>query len=279
MKMENNIEYIRQFVSFSGKCPYQCNHCYTYCSGYDSYDSGINVYEIVEGLKNQSFDIVYISGHKENFIDPNEGLKLCEEIFKNFHTDIMVTTRNIFTQEQLDRFEKLNYAMKAENKDLYFCASIPALQSYKRLEPNPIIPNPYQRMENLKRVYDRGIQTFLTLRPLCPDSYIPIKEVLEIIEICEKSTSIVLSNGIVVDDEILNKLKGFPQNFACQQKPLMPCLKNNLSMKYVDVEKELDIIKQKCKSLKLPFFEHSLPAIKYLKKKKDSIVQPSVFTI
>lgn len=258
--------YKRQFVSFTGKCPYQCNHCYTFCTGYDSYDSGKNVKEIVKRLKNEEFDIVYISGHKENFVNPDEGIELSEQIFRKYNSDIMITTRNIFSQEQLEKINILNKKMKEKNKDLFFCASIPALQSYKKLEPNSIIPSPVQRIENLKKIYNLGIYTILTLRPLCPDAYIPIEEIIDIIELCKQHTSVVLSSGIVVDDEILRKLVGFPKDFVSQEKPLMPCLKNNISMIYVDVNEELKKIKEKCKECELVFFEHSLPAIEYLKE-------------
>lgn len=259
-----NNSYIREFVSFTGKCPYACNHCYTFCSGYDSYDSGKSVKEIISNLKNKVFDIVYISGHKENFINEEQGLELCEEIYRNFHTDLMVTTRSIFSPKNLDKFNKLNKLMKSENHNLFFCASIPALESYRKLEPSKIIPDPYSRIENLKAIFDIGIFTFLTLRPLCPDTYIPIKEILDIIDLCKNHTSIVLSSGIVVNDDILCKLDGFPKDFKSQDKELMPCLKNDLTMKYVDVHKELNLIKNKCNELNLPFFEHSLPAIDFL---------------
>ena len=263
--------YKRQFVSFTGKCPYQCNHCYTFCTGYDSYDSGENVKEIIDGLANKVFDIVYVSGHKENFANPKEGIELCEQIFEKYNSDIMITTRNIFNREELKKINLLNTKMKEENKDLFFCASIPAFQSYKKLEPNPIIPNPIQRIENLKRIFDLGIYTVLTLRPLCPNIYIPVDEITDIIEMCKQHTSIVLSSGIVVDDEILHKLIGFPKKFGSLEKPLMPCLKNNLTMRYVDVDKEISIVKEKCKECKLPFFEHSLLAIEYLKEMKKQI--------
>lgn len=263
--MENRKEYIRQFVSFTGKCPYHCNHCYTFCDGYDSYDSGNTVKEVVQKLQGEDFDIVYISGHKENFINPNEGLELCEQLFDNFHTDLMVTTRSIFNIEQLDRFEQLNIKMREQGKDLFFCASIPALESYSKLEPNKMIPDPFKRVENMIRVFERGIYTFLTLRPLCPDNYIPIEEIIRIIELCKDHTTVILSSGIVVDEAILKRLEGFPKDFRSQDKPLMPCLKNNLSMKYVNVDKELDLIRDKAKEYNIAFFEHSLPAIEYIK--------------
>ena len=260
--------YKRQFVSFAGKCPYKCNHCYTFCMGYNSLDSGNSIKEIVQGLQKEIFDIVYVSGHKENFVNPDEGIELCEQIFEKYCSDIMITTRNIFNQDQLTKIDILNKKMKEKNRDLFFCASIPALQSYKKLEPGLIIPSPIQRIENLKRIFNLGVYTVLTLRPLCPDSYIPIKEIIDIIEKCKQHTSVVLSSGIVMDDEILHKLVGFPKDFISQEKPLMPCLKNNLSMHYVDVDKELIEIKEKCKEYELPFFEHSLPAIEYLKEMK-----------
>lgn len=72
-----------------------------------------------------------------------------------------------------------------------------------------------------------------------------------------------------MDDEILHKLIGFPRIFNCQEKSLMPCLKNNISMRYVDVDVELQKIREKCAEKNLPFFEHSLPAIEYLKNKKE----------
>lgn len=262
----NKNNYKRQFVSFTGKCPYKCNHCYTFCSGYDSYDSGTTVAEIIDSLKNESFNIVYVSGHKENFLDADIGLDLCEEIFQNYQSDILVTTRNIFNIHQLHRLEKLNKNMKSLDCQLYFCASIPALQSYKKLEPNALIPSPKKRIENLINVFNAGIHTFLTLRPLCPDSYISIDEAVEIIEMCKDNVSIVLSSGIVVNHEILAKLKDFPPNFIGEELPLMPCLKNDIPMNYVDVKKELDIIKKECSKYGIPFFEHSLPAIEYLKK-------------
>ena len=258
-------EYMRQFVSFTGKCPYACNHCYTFCEGYDSYDSGNTVNEIVKKLQDEDFDIIYISGHKENFVNPDEGLELCEQLFDNYHSDIMVTTRSIFNVKQLDRFGRLNIKMREQGKDLFFCASIPALESYKKLEPNNMIPNPFKRIENIIRVFEKGIYTFLTLRPLCPDNYIPIQEILEIIELCKGYVTVILSSGIVVDDHILQRLENFPIDYKSQNKPLMPCLKNNLSMQYVDVDKELKMIREKAIECNIPFFEHSLPAIEYVK--------------
>ncbi len=34
--MKNAKNYIREFASFSGKCPYACLHCYTFNPKYDN---------------------------------------------------------------------------------------------------------------------------------------------------------------------------------------------------------------------------------------------------
>lgn len=261
------MKYTRQFISFSGKCPFKCNHCYTFCSGYDKNDLGNSVEDIIASLKEKQnrFDIVYISGHKENFINPDEGLRLCEELFSNFSCDIMITTRCVFNDEQLGRLSLLNNNMRSKGRDLFFCASIPALDSYKKLEPNAIIPSPDERITNFIRVSKMGIYTILTLRPLCPNEYIPVQELLRIIERCEDFSTAVLSSGIVVNYQILSKLQDFPTDFKSVEKPLMPCLKNDISMQYVDVSSELDKIEKKCIECEVPFFTHSMPAIEYIK--------------
>lgn len=261
------MKYSRHFISFSGKCPFRCNHCYTFCGGYGSEDIGTSVAEIIDSLrlKNKEFDVVYVSGHKENFINPDEGLSLCEEIFRNFSCDILVTTRCVFDSGQLERLSLLNQKMKEKGKDLFFCASIPALESYKKLEPNPIIPSPWERIINFQKVSEEGIHTILTLRPLCPNEYIPVEESTRIIDLCKDHSTVALSSGIVVNDEIKNKLLGFPEDYKSVPGPLMPCLKNNLSMHYVDVSKELAVIREKCDSCGIPFFTHSLPALEFIK--------------
>lgn len=261
------MKYTRQFISFSGECPFKCNHCYTFCSGYDKNDSGNSVTDIINELKEKQsrFDIVYISGHKENFINPDEGLLLCEELFANFLCDIMITTRCVFNDKQLRRLSLLNKNMKTKGRDLFFCASIPALESYKKLEPTSIIPSPEERINNFIRVSEAGLYTVLTLRPLCPDEYIPVQELLRIVDKCKDYTTAVLSSGIVVNNQILGKLNGFPPDFKSEKKPLMPCLKNDLSMQYVDVTNEIAAIKKKCVECQLPFFTHSMPVIEHIK--------------
>lgn len=266
--MSANIDqYKREFASFSGKCPYACLHCYTFTPEYHTVGEE-SISKIVNRLSGKNPDIIYISGHKENFIYPSQGLELGEKLFDAYHCDIMMTTRNVFEENEIKRLAELNYRMNNEGKDLFFCISISALESYKKLESNPAIPTPYQRMEFLSEVYNQGIDTFLTIKPLCPTEYIPIDETLKIIEECKNYSTVVLSSGIVVDDYILKRLKGFPTSFSSEKAPLMECLENNISVQYVNVSEELNKIENICNKYDIPFFQHSMPAVQYVKKIK-----------
>jgi DNA repair photolyase len=261
-----SLEDKRQFASFGGRCVFNCNHCYTFSHGYDI-NTTTSVQNIVSSLKDNKFEIVYISGHRENFVNPDEGLALCEEIFKEYNVDLLITTRNVFGSSQLSRLENLHKSMKEKGKALFFCSSIPATSSYKKLEPCSLIPKPYERMDFLRAVFDLGIFTLLTIRPLCPNEFIPIEEALEIVDKCHSFSSAIISSGIFVNDSILGRLKSFPAYDSNGKEPLMKCLeKKDVSGEYVKVDNEFTMIKNRCQKYGKELFDHSCPAIEYIKE-------------
>lgn len=259
----------RAFASFSGICPYRCNHCYTFIDEFVSKGKD-NIESIIDSLKGKDFEIVYVSGYRENFIKPSEGILLLERLYKEFGCDILLTTRAVFEQEFINRISTLNSEMKKNGNNLFLCISIPAYESYELLEPSKLIPSPEMRMDFLKKIHIEGIYTILTIRPLCPDSFIPTAETLKIINNVKSHCSAVISSGIVVNDYILDKLESFPTNFSYTESNIMNCLDNKIPVKYVDVEHELDTIEKHCKDLNIPFFKNSLPAINYLYDRDNS---------
>lgn len=267
MLMEE-LEKERVFVSFGGACPYRCRHCYTFCDNYQ-YDPILTVADLVNSLQSKKFSLVYISGHKENFVNPDDGLELCEEVFSRYSVDILLTTRNTFNEAQLERLNKLNERMKVANKDLYVCVSVPALKSYKKIESSFLIPSPDERIDFVKQIYERNIYTILTLRPLFPNSFIPISEPLEILQRCKAHVSAVISSGIVVDDTILRNLETFPKDITYNEGKLMKCLEQDINVRYVNVEQEYSEIEKFCKTHNIYLNEHSIPVIQYLKKTKN----------
>jgi DNA repair photolyase len=275
MELEIN-ESKRCIASLGGKCPYNCAHCYTFIDEYKT-EQVQSISEIVDNLHDKQFNIIYISGQRENFVNPHDGLELCEKLFSEYHTDIMITTRNVFNHDELNRLKQLHEQMKLANRDLYVCSSIPALVSYKKIEPSKLMPAPQKRIEFLENVHSFGIFSILTLRPLCPESFIPISEPLTIIEQCKNFIDAVISSGIVTHKSILPRLKGFPEKIDKERRLIMSCLKRNVYVDYVNVDRELLQIKDCCERLGLHFEEKSLSVVNYLKeKRKENSFQRAV---
>jgi len=262
-----DFERRRKVVSLGGKCPFNCLHCYTYCNEYKN-DTSDDIEKVVESLKNESFDIIYISGHRENFIDPDIGISLCERLFEEYQTDILITTRNIFNEDQRARMLELSEKMKKRNSFIYFCISIPSLDSYKKIETNPIIPSPSERINFLKQINEMGIVTLLTIRPLFPNEFIPTGECLNIISLCSQYTQAVISSGVVIDEKIKKRLMTFPEDYRYEPGLLMSCLNNPIDVEYVNVDNEINEIRKHCEKMGIPFFTNSMPAIDYIKSKK-----------
>lgn len=266
--MNTNFKIQRAFASFGSTCPYQCKHCYTYSDGFKN-ENRNNIDEIISELKSKSFNTIYISGYTENFIVPSKGIELIEKIYYEYNCNILFTTRNSFSNEDVLRLSKLNKNMKEKNALLIACVSISALDSYKKLEPNKIIPTPHQRIDFIHRLYNSGIKTVLTLRPVCPAEYIPTDEYLKILEMCNNNCSAVISSGIVLSQKIKENLIGFPENIDYVTKPIMNCLQQqNLLVDYVDTSIELKKISDMCNKYMIPFFDSSIPAVEYLYKEK-----------
>ena len=273
----NGKEYKREFVSFGGPCPFGCKHCYTFIPGYKK-DKEKSIELLLRPLNGiQKIDIVYVSGHKENFINPDDGIDLCEQIFSTAQCDILFTTRNCFSNSHIFRLSTLNEKMKQAGHDLFACVSIPALQSYTKIENPSIVPSPDDRMLTLKQLYNAGIFTMLTVRPLFHNRFIPIEEPLEIIDSCSDFSSVVLTSGLVTNSYISNALNYPADQKMKERKEIMKCLnQQDILVEYCDVSEEILAIKDFCSRKGLPLFceattdasSISLAAVDYLKSEE-----------
>lgn len=254
----------RVLVSFDGECPYYCKHCYTY--GLKKSVRNRTISEIVDSVKEEEFDIIYVSQRRENFVVPEEGLELCEALFERYHKDLIAITRNVFDTMQIERLSRLNQKMLSEGRQFFLSVSIPALESADVTENLAYIPSPEERIDFLHRVSDTGIKTFLMLRPLYPEKIIPIAEILELVNKCKEFVSGVVSSGLVTNISILEQLGFDEKDFEYSDNGKSDYLVGAIEdTKYVDVKKEMKLLSDYCCSVKVPFFEHSMPAINYVK--------------
>ena len=144
------------------------------------------------------------------------------------------------------------------------CVSIPAIASIKKLEPSSRIPSPKRRIRFLHQLHGLNIATVLTLRPLFPQSFIPIDELIDIIVSAASASSAVLSSGIVLEEGVQSRLRKLPADLHTVRAPLMPCLGNKYDVLYVDVEPELRTLRDVCSKRGLPFFTESISAVLHI---------------
>ena len=251
----------RAFVSFDEPCRYQCKHCYTYSIARQKYRT---IDEIVDSIGKESFDIVYVSQKTDNFSAPQRGLELCEKLVERYACNIFIITRSVFDKASIKRLVALNNHLLQIKRRLFIAVSINALDSYNISEDARFVPTPFQRIEFLRRLSQEGLSPILMVRPVLPDSLIPIEECLDVIKQCASSVSCVVSSGLGVNEDVLRRL-GIQEDtiqYCENQEYLQGAI--DCDIKFVDVHDELAQIENKCIEFNCPFFSHSMPALNYL---------------
>lgn len=259
----------RVLISFGGKCPFKCLHCYTFSSNFRETKNLFSIEDIVNDLKGRSpFEIIYVSGYNENFINPDKGIELVEALFAEYKCHILFTTRNIFNDKQIAKISRINTMMNSAGKNLFACVSISAYDSYKKIEISDKIPTPIERIEFLKKLYRENIITFLTLRPVFPNSFIPTTEYINILEKSYESCSAVITSGIYIDEDIINRIETFPKGYK-SKKMAWSCFEY-MRINKVDVSEELSNINTFCNERGVLVFPESITAINFFYTKIKS---------
>ena len=255
----------RELVSFTGRCEFDCKHCFAQeIVEPDERENGVE--DVINDLKDKIFDVVYISHNKENFLNPEKGVTLCEKIYENYRCDICVITRTEFTGDPLKRITELNSRMKETRNNLTFCISVPALESSDKIESSEFMPSPEARIRFAKKLKKLGIYSFVTIRPLFPDFVISTSEVHQIVDLCAGEVDAILTGGLCVTDHILQRLGLESSKLKFLASADSEYLQGtDVDFKEVDVRNEIDDLEQYCKSKRIPFFKHSMDALNNFK--------------
>lgn len=251
----------RVFVSFDEPCFFQCKHCYTYAIKRDHIRT---IDEIVNSISQEAFDVIYVSQKTDNFSDPNKGLELCEKLFSRYKKDLFIITRNVFCESEIKRLQMLKENMDSHKANLYIAISLNALDSNNICEDIRRVCTPEKRIEFIKELSLLGFKPILMLRPVFPDTIIPINECLQIIDCCAPYASCIVSSELGINNDILKRL-GFNKSDFCylaNQEYLQGAI--DCEIDFVDVRKELDIIQKECEKCNCRFFSHSMPALNYV---------------
>lgn len=254
----------RELISFDGICPYNCKHCFVLNMN-DVLERSTE--DIVNSISDKEFDVVYISHYKENFVDPDKGLELCEKIFDRYKCHVFIITRAVFDDHHIHRLNSLKKIMKKSNKEIFVAISIPALESSYIFESHNLVPTPEQRIECLKKLNSQNIPTLLAIRPLLSNKFIKYDEIERLIKKSYVYVDSILASGLVVNNEISKKMGIDFTNEEFKNADESGYLVGAISddtYKYINVEKEIEEIAMLCEELGVPFFEHSMPALNYL---------------
>lgn len=257
----------RVMVSFDGDCPLHCKHCYTY--ELQKTKKQRNMKEIVSDISGKQFDIIYVSQSYENFQSGEEGIALCKALYECYKKDIFIITRSELKETILNQMQELNKEMNRNGHCLFLAVSVCADESYGITETIDLCPAPEIRLENLKKAHERGIKTLLLVRPVFPDTVIPVKECIQLIEKSKNYISAVVSSGLIVTKRIEERLDLKDKNvkyLANGDSEYLADLDRE-NVRYLDVKEELKAIESYCQKSQIPFFLHSMPALNYVKER------------
>lgn len=251
----------RVLVSFDDICPYQCKHCYTLDIQRENGNRSMN--DIISSIENQTFDIVYISQRRENFVNPDMGIELCERIFERYHCNIFLITRNVFESKHIVRLKKLKTQMSSIGKKLFVGVSVFATQSYSKSENPNLVPSPYARIKFLSLLGEEGFDTITIIRPIFPQKIVPIEELYEIVDLCKGLKTCIVASGLAVNEHILWRLgiDSADLKYIDDVHYLEGAMEGEF--KFVDVSKELSLLKEYCEMRGILFFEHTIQAINF----------------
>lgn len=268
--MELNRYYNKRIItSMGGRCPYQCKHCYAADMTVPDYKG--NMKHSIESISETNADIIYVSQKTDPLCDVEIGVEYLQKLYDRYHKDILVITRSHLPGLAITALSDLNDTMVSNNNTLYVAESICATRSYVVTENKTRCPTPWERMKTIESLHTHRIKTLVFLRPVFPNSIIPITECHEVIESISTSVDAIVSSGLIVTPGILNRL-----NLKLTDLPLLERGDSEYlddipqsEIHYVNVEEELYQIEKRCDECGIPFFRHSIWALNYIKTRRD----------
>jgi len=257
----------RVLVSFSGRCPLECKHCYTLDCDSPKLNKDIDeVEQIVVSIRGSAFDVIYVSHDRENFIDEQAGIKLTESLYDSYNCSILVITRQCLCQGTIKQLAVLSKRMAANNHSLFVAVSIPANASYGITERTDRIATPLERCEVIKNLHQNGLKSILLARPIFPNAIVPVEEVIDMISLYHEYIDAVVASGLAVNDAIIERLglNDSELSYLTGDNTGYLIGSSAKNIKYIDVSHELSEIKNACNKHGVVFATHSMDALNQL---------------
>lgn len=262
--MNYNVCDNRIMVSFGEKCVFKCKYCYTLPSCFENYPK-LNIDQIINAVKNfpeKNFENIYISCDMDAFENQQRAIELIEKLAV-LNKDIHFTTKTILSDVTIERIANINYELIQKGRMLIPAISICAMESSKKLEPDPI-PTPLERIETIIKLKEKGLKVILAIRPFLPS--VRISEYKEILDCTANYIEAVLGGTLFFDLEgTIEKRLGYNiEDFRLQ--PMYFIDKPGMWKVYIG-HRERNFVENYCKHMEKDFFMTSPPAIESIKRK------------
>lgn len=253
----------RVIIGFDGTCPYDCKHCYV--QGLDRGDKRRSINELIGSIEDEQFDIIYLSQKYENFFCEQAGFELSKSLYEKYRKDIYIITRCELSEDTITKLSELNTQMLENGHHLMIGVSFCAYQSYRKSE-SEMCPEPERRINCLRNLHNKGIATILLLRPIFPDKFIPVKEVQGIIYNAADYCDCIISSGLIASPKIMDRLGIDYEHTKFLEKGDSSYLDDidDEEFSFLDVEDEIEVIKETAETVGKPFFRHSMLALNYI---------------
>jgi len=248
-------------------CTYSCPFCYV-GGDFLSYAS-LTRAEIVEwvGAVKEPYDIIYVSCDTDSFAPPREAeaLALLNDLAE-IGVDLLFTTRAVLSDTTVAHMERIAARLADRGRMLIGCVSVAQL-SVPHLEPHPI-PEARERLAQLERLRDAGLQTVLAVRPFLPN--VPLDDYREIVRIGAAGASAVLGGVWYHDQAGVMQRAAMPERGAEDGEPesalrRMDFDANDVEWRVFEGEEAERAVREACRARGLPMFMRSRPAVELLR--------------
>ncbi|MGH3974025.1 MAG: hypothetical protein ACRDS9_12000 [Pseudonocardiaceae bacterium] len=251
-------------VSLGGsRCPINCAHCYIFAPGFQFFPSREpeHIVRDLEGF-GPALTAVYLSGDIEPFLDPQHAVTFLAEASEKLDSDLLFTTRLIIEDRWFPALREIADRQFAKGRLLVGCVSIPAWDSYRRIERSKRVAAPTERVEQLGRfLTDLRIPTMLAARPILPAEVVRPAEYGRLIRAAAPHSTVVLGETLFLDTEgVLERRLGISVEDSYEINK-MSFFDQEREWKVVDLQAQVDAVAALCRELNKPFYMRSMPGI------------------
>ena len=247
-------------------CPLDCTYCFVD-------DMTTNQSRNVAYLTNKQIDLleklpekiklIMLGCDTEFFQNRNEAIEILKKLSKN-NKDISMITKIPITESFIDEIVKINDSMIENGNVLSVSISLTCLSEEKVEKYEPKAPSPEKRIQALKLLFQKGIPSLLSLRPLLPD--VSNEEIEEIINLTKDYVIGYYSGPLYLNNDRIEKL--FPNKKVENEAKQPHWMLDGNKFKEISKEGQIDFLKNCVKKYKKEFFEGAAEGMEYIRNYK-----------